>query len=364
MDDIPEAPSRPAARPERRATMAQIAVLAGTSVPTVSKVLNGGTDVSEATRSRVTEVAERLGYTLRPRTAPGAGEGTVTWTDRRTPPVVDVVVQHVGGSWISGVLEGVEAEAAAFGADLALSVARPGAEWIGRLLRRPTLGVILVLAEPTAGELATLGGAGIPVVVVDPISRPPGEVASIGATNWDGGRLAAEHLLDLGHRSFGVIGGRRGQLAGSARIDGFRTALRDAGVALEPERIHHCDWNRERAGAATAAMLAGPGERPTAIFACSDIMALGVYDAAHEVGVAVPAELSVVGFDDVQESAWASPPLTTVQQPIVEMGAAAFRLLQRSRRLEYPVPGVPAARMELETRLIRRSTTATAAAAS
>ncbi|SMG14078.1 LacI family DNA-binding transcriptional regulator [Agreia pratensis] len=337
--------------PARAPTLAQIAARAGTSVPTVSKVLNGGTDVSDATCRRVMASAQELGYRRKTRTRVG--------DDRRlSVPLIDVVVKQVEGSWISGVLEGVEAAAAADGVDVVLSVARSDDDWMRRLLRRPSLGAIIVLVDTTAAQLNMLTTANIPVVVIDPISRPPADIASIGATNWDGGRLAAEHLLELGHTRIGVVGGRRAELSSSARIDGFVTALRAAGVTVPAKWLAYGDWDREQAHRVAAAMLSSSASRPSAIFACSDFMALGVYDAARDASLSIPGRVSIVGFDDIQESAWATPPMTTVRQPIVEMGAAAFRMLREADRTSTPgPPGGSAIRMELETRLITRLST-------
>ncbi|RWZ52058.1 LacI family transcriptional regulator [Labedella phragmitis] len=330
--------------------MAEIARAAGTSVPTVSKVLNGGTDVSEGTRRTVMEAAHGLGYKRHPRRhrAEEAGESRM----------VDVIVGHLEGSWISRVLEGVERETAAADLDLVLTVADPAGDWVRRLLRRSTIGAIVVLVEATAAQLHTLAAAGVQVVVVDPGTRPPREIASIGATNWEGGRLAAEHLLAGGHTDVAVIGGSRPHLYSSARIDGFSTAFRDAGHPVPPERVIHCGWDRGAAREAATALLGAGTTRPSAVFACSDLMALGVYDAAARLDLRIPEELSVVGFDDVREAAWAAPALTTIQQPITEMGAAAFRMLRRlgGRRGEAAEPSAP--RIELETRLVVRGSTA------
>jgi DNA-binding LacI/PurR family transcriptional regulator len=332
-------------------TMARIAERAGTSVPTVSKVLSGGTDVSEATRGRVMRAAHELGYRRRPRLGPVA-------EDPRGARIVDVVVGHIGGNWIGPVLGGIEDESERAGIDLVLTRARPDGGWVGRLLRRPSLGVILVLVDASAPQLHLLTTAGLPVVVVDPSSRPPADVASVGATNWDGGRMAAEHLLGLGHTRLGIVAGTRSHLYNGARIDGFTTALRTAGVDLPPGNLVYCDWDREGARAAARDMLADEARRPTAVFACSDMMALGVYDAADDAGLRVPVDLSVVGFDDVRESAWAAPPMTTVQQPIAEMGAAAFRMLQQASPANLPSSERTAPRIELETRLIQRQSVA------
>jgi DNA-binding LacI/PurR family transcriptional regulator len=334
-----------------RPTMAQIAERAGTTVPTVSKVLNGGTDVSEATRARVMAAAHALDYRRRPRARPAD-------RDPRAARVVDVVVGHIEGSWVGPVLSAIEEEASAAGVDLVLTRARPDGEWISRLLRRPSIGAILVLVDATPAGLHALTTAGVPVVAIDPSTRPPAEVASVGATNWDGGRIAAELLIAEGHTRIGVIGGVEAHLFGSARIDGLRTALRSAGIAVPDDRVVYCDWDRERARTAAGALLAAP-DRPTAIFACSDVMGLGVYEAADDAGLRIPDDLSVVGFDGVQESAWAMPPMTTVRQPIAEMGATAFHMLQQADRSGRARAGGPAgSRMELETELVRRGSVA------
>lgn len=329
-----------------RPTMAGIAERAKTSVPTVSKVLNGGTDVSEATRLRVMEAAHELGYRRRPRPRPPV-------EDPHVAQIVDVVVGHISGTWIGPVLAGIEAEASAAGVDLVLTRARDDGAWVSRLLRRPSLGAIVVLVNVSAAQLHLLTTAELPVVVVDPSTRPPDDVSSVGATNWDGGRMAAEHLLGFGHTRFGVVGGTRDQLYSSARIDGFTSALRAAGV--DPPRIAYCDWDRELAREAAGAIFAEPVP-PTAFFACSDVMALGVYEAADGAGLRIPRDLSVVGFDDVEESAWATPSMTTVQQPIGEMGAVAFRMLHQAHRSATPLASGTC--MELKTRLIRRASVA------
>ncbi|RWZ61622.1 LacI family transcriptional regulator [Labedella populi] len=330
--------------------MVQIAEAAGTSVPTVSKVLNGGTDVSAATRERVMEAARELGYHRRSRrTAAGAGAGESR--------LVDVVVGGIEGSWISRVLEGVESETSPAGLDLVLTLADDEGTWVSRILRRPSVGVIVVLVDTTAAQLHALSAAGRQVVVLDPSSRPPGDIPSVGATNWEGGRLAAEHLVSAGHRDVAVIGGSRAHLYSSARIDGFLTAYRDAGAPVLPERVVHADWDRAVAHSAALTLLGESAARPSAIFACSDLMALGVYDAAAEIGLSVPDQLSVVGFDDVREASWAAPPLTTIQQPIREMGSAAFRMLGRLHPESGGATSASAPRIELETRLVVRDST-------
>lgn len=331
-------------------TLAAVAAAAGISVPTASKVLSGGTDVSTVTRDRVIRIANELGYTR-----PGSTHARRDITSRIR--LVDLVVSNVDGTWANRVLSGVEYAATAAECDVVITIARPGRDWMGRLLRRPSEGAVVVLVDPTSAQLTGLQAAGIPVVLIDPISRAPQTVASVGVTNWEGGHTAALHLLELGHRHLGVIGGTRSHLYSRARIDGFRSALTESGLILPDRWVAAGNWDRSMAREAALAVLAGP-DRPTALFACSDFMALGIYDAAKELGLRIPADLSVVGFDDVPEAEWAYPQLTTIHQPIHDMGAAALRMLLQLQRDPEILTESIAPRIELATHLIVRQSTA------
>ena len=332
--------SRPSSPKAARPTLSEVAALAGTSVPTVSKVLAGGSDVSSVTRARVMEAIERIGYQPRGRKSLAPA----------TPGLLDFVLSDVHGSWANEALVGVEKVATEVGQDVVITIARSDGAWVQRLLRRRSFGAIISLVDPTSAQLNLLHAGGIPVVLIDPMSRPPGTVASVGVTNWAGGRSAAEHLVALGHRRFGIIGGVDAHLYSRARIDGFRSALpEDAGT-----QVAYGDWRRPDAERAAHQLLRAR-QRPTAIFACSDTMAIGAYDAAAKLDLSIPGDLSIVGFDDVPEAAWASPPLTTVRQPIAELGASATRMLLRIQRTSQPPP-----REELATGLVVRASTAPA----
>lgn len=334
---------------ERQPTLSDVAAVAGTSVPTVSKVLRGGTDISPATRDRVMTAIRDVGYSKgvpRPRARSVSAEA---------PPLIDLVVNHVDGSWANRVLVGVERAAAAANVDVVITIAREDGEWVSRLLRRPSQGAVIVLVDPTSAQLAVLAAGGVPVVLVTPMSRPAAAVPSVGVTNWEGGRSAAEHLLELGHSRFVVVGGGRDHLYNTARIDGFRSAVREAGAG-EPEVVF-ADWSRDLAAGRAADILARP-DRPSAIFACSDVMALGVYDAARTLGLRIPDDLSVVGFDDGPEAEWASPAITTVRQPVAEMGAGAVGLLFQTRQTGGEEGRSRSPRVELSTSLIPRGSTA------
>jgi LacI family transcriptional regulator len=331
---------------DRRTTLADVAQAAGTTVPTVSKVLSGRSDVSSETRSRVMTIVAELGYRGRSgRGAPARG---------RRSPFVDLVLSGIEGTWANRALSGVERAAEEAGVDVVVSVARPPDDaWLTRLLARRLRGAVLALVDTTSDQLATLAAAQVPIVLLDPVSQPPSTVASVGAANWAGGRAAAEHLLSLGHRRLAVLAGRRAHLYSQARIDGFRSAVTQAGLELDDDRVAHTDWQRASSAEQATRLLRGAPE-PTAIFACSDTMALGVYDAAAALGLRIPEDVSVVGFDDSPEAQWVGPALTTVHQPIAEMGSAALRMLLRISA----DPPRTAPREELATTLVVRGSTA------
>ncbi|MFI9586634.1 LacI family DNA-binding transcriptional regulator [Streptomyces sp. NPDC052236] len=335
-------------------TLAVVAREAGVSVPTASKVVNGRADVGADTRRRVTEVLDRLGYVRRPR------------FDATTPPgLVDLVVHSLDTSWSAAVLHGVEQAAHDAGLEVVVSAGLtrtgggPGRGWLDRLTARGSSGVLFHLAELTPSQYAWLTHHRIPYVMIDPVLEQPPGVVSVGATNWQGGLSATEYLISLGHERIAVIGGFRRKSCSSARVAGYRSALVAAGIARRPEYVRHGEFS-ESGGRRRMRELLDLAEPPTAVFVCSDGMALGVYQALAERGLRVPEDISVVGFDDLPESRWATPALTTVRQPLSEMAATALRLLvllmagERAEQAEQP--GCP--RTELPTRLVVRDSTA------
>ncbi len=335
----------------KKPTLADVAAAAGLSTPTVSKVLRGATDVSFATRERVVRIAQEMGY------AKAKGPRPVGRSLATTPRLVDLVVSNIEGSWANSILTGVEEAAAVADCDVVLTIARAGRDWVSRLLRRPSTGAIVVLVDPTSTQLSALDTAGIPVVLVDPMSPAPRSTASVGVANWEGGRIAAEHLLSLGHKHFALIGGVKNHLYSRARLDGFRSALSATDLHVEPRLVGAADWNRDEARDFAVDVLSRE-DRPTAIFAASDLMALGVYDAVRYLGLNIPGDVSVVGFDDIPEATWATPQLTTVRQPIQEMGATAFRMLLRLTNQKEGIDATTEGpRVELATRLITRGST-------
>jgi DNA-binding LacI/PurR family transcriptional regulator len=326
------------------ATIADVAALAGVSVPTVSKVINGRADVSAETRRRVEAAIREHGYQRPASTA-------------RRAPLLEVIFHELESEWALEIVRGVEQVAGQHQLAVVLSEMqgrrRPGRSWIeGVLARRPT-GVIAVFSDLSEGMRTQLRTRGIPFVVVDPTGEPLHDTPSIGATNWNGGLTATRHLLGLGHRRIGVIGGPAWILCSRARLDGYRAAMDEAGVPIDPQLISHGEFHVEEGIDRGRALLA-LADRPTAIFAGNDLQALGVYQAVREARLHIPEDLSVVGFDDLPVAQWVGPPLTTVRQPLVEMAVAAAELVLQMANGEAPAQ----ARRELATELVVRESTA------
>ncbi|MFG2575172.1 LacI family DNA-binding transcriptional regulator [Streptomyces sp. NPDC048481] len=330
-------------------TLAVVAREAGVSVPTASKVVNGREDVAPETRRRVTEALNRLGYVRRPR-----------FDASRPPRQVDLVVHALDSSRSGAVLRGVEEAAYEAGLDLVVSAAlsrtragHPQRGWLDRLAVRGSAGVLFDVAELTQSQYTWLAQHRIPFVMIDPVLEPPAGVMSVGAANWQGGVTATEHLLALGHERIAVIAGPRRRMCSGARVAGYRSALASAGVAQDPGYLRDGGFDETLACRRMRELLDLPAP-PTAVFVCSDRMALGVYRALAERGLRIPDDISVVGFDDLPESRWTTPALTTVRQPLAETAATALRTLVRMMDGERP----EGTRTELSTRLVQRSSTA------
>ena len=334
----------PTRRKPGSTTIADVAEVAGVSVPTVSKVINGRADVSAETRRRVEAAIRENGYQRPPSTA-------------RRAPLLEVIFHELESEWALEIVRGVERVAGQHQLAVVLSEMqgrrRPGRSWIeGVLARRPT-GVIAIFSDLGEGMRVQLRTRGIPFVIVDPTGEPLHDTPSIGATNWNGGLTATRHLLGLGHRRIGVIGGPAWILCSRARLDGYRAAMDEAGVPIDPQLISHGEFHVEEGIDRGRALLA-LSDRPTAIFAGNDLQALGVYQAAREARLHIPEDLSVVGFDDLPVAQWVGPPLTTVRQPLVEMAVAAAELVLGMANGEAPAQ----ARLELATELVVRESTA------
>lgn len=328
-----------------RPTLAQVATLAGVSIATVSKVLNERDDVSAATRSRVLRLLEESRYepTARRRPAAHRHRFALLFHDFMNPYSAEL---------ISGITDVDDADVLV-GRIQDGGRATDGDRWLRRLLIAGYDGAILVTTDLLGRDVRALERARIPVVVIDPVHIPNPGVTSIGATNWAGGYAAAHHLIELGHRRIAYLGGPPGAVVNLARLHGFRAAAEQAGLAVERDLVVDGDFSFE-AGLRIGADLLARDPRPTAVFAASDIAALGVLQAADAAGLAVPDDLSVVGFDDTYMARWATPPLTTVRAPLQDIGRLAVRTLRRLVDGE----ALETHHLELATELVVRRSTA------
>jgi LacI family transcriptional regulator len=338
--------SAPTLRP--RVTIREIADLAGVSVATVSRVMNGRNDVSPETRELVQRIVRERGYTAS-RTARGLSAG-------RTG-LIGATVPLVYPAYFSFILSG--AAEALYERDMRLVLCPTQHEHdrevtlLERMMQGTTDGGLLILPQESPAELEHLVEAGYRFVVVDPLQPLSERVPSVSAAHSAGADAAVKHLLSLSHRRIAAITGPRGWIATEERVRGFHAALAAAGILAEPELVVDADFEIEP-GMKAARRLLDLHEPPTAIFAFNDNIAIGVLRAARERGVRVPEDLSVVGFDDVEAAEIVTPQLTTIRQPLAEMGRMGVSLLERL----IEGHGMEALHVELRTQLIVRDSTA------
>ena len=300
-----------------RVTIHDVASAAGVSVATVSKVINGRYGVAEATAARVQQVIADLGY-----------ESSLvarSLRSRRTNVIGILVAEFEPFS--TELLKGISESIAGTGYELLAysGGGRAGSDvgWERRYLSRLSGTLIdgAILVTPTVVDASS----GIPVVAVDPHTGPTG-LPTVDSDNLTGAVVATEHLLALGHRRIGFLGGRPDLESARLREEGFRAALAAAGLEADPELMRVGGYRSATATEPARELLTLP-EPPTAIFAANDLSAIRTMEVAASLGISVPGDLSVIGFDNVPESALTTPPLTTIDQPIRRMGSEATALL-------------------------------------
>jgi len=333
---------------QSRATIREIARAAGVSIATVSRVINGRPDVSPQTREVVLRVVREHGFSTNrnARALSGGRTGLVGVT----LPILEAAYFAV---IVSGTAEALYEHDMRIVLCPTLHQHEREVTLLDRLMHGTTDGAVLMLPEESNAELRALQETGYPFVVVDPRVQLDQGIPAVSASNASGARAGVEHLLSLGHRRIGAILGPRDWMATTERLNGYRSALAAAGVLAAPDLVVESDFSIESGEAAAASLLDLP-ERPTAIFGFNDNVAIGVLRAAEARGLTVPDDLSVLGFDDSEQSGLVTPALTTVRQPLAEMGRMAvsllLRLLDRQR--------VEAMNIELATRLVVRESTA------
>jgi len=337
----------------RPTTIRDIARLAGVSIATVSRVLNDRPDVSVETREAVLEVVRRLGFSTN-RSARALSAG-------RTG-LVGVMLPIIHAQYFSFILSG--ASEALYEQDMrailcpTLHQHEREVTLLDRVMHGTTDGAILMLPEESNEELRALQFQRYPFVVVDPRVRLDEGIPAVSAAHASGAKQATEHLLALGHRRIGAITGLPDWMATVERVSGYHAALAGAGVAPDPQLEVTSNWLIS-GGFESALTLLDLPDPPTAIFAFNDNLAIGAMRAARARGLRVPEELSIVGFDDTEQAPIVTPALTTVRQPLAEMGRTAVSLLNRLLDKQR----VEALGIELATRLVVRESTAPAQSA-
>ena len=323
-------------------TLEQVAALAGVSRATVSRVVNGSPRVSPAVRAQVERAVAKLGYVPN-----RAARSLVT---RRGDSVALVVsephARFFSEPFFAGMVRGVSAALAETGVQLLLLIAQDLPDR-GRLERYVVGGHVdgVLLASLHADDPlpATLERAGVPAVLVGrptgrggpgdrrggpPVGRGGPGASYVDADNRGGARMAVDHLAALGRRRIAIITGGLDMGVGVDRLVGYRDGLAAAGLGGRGGELEEAgDFTEEGGAAAMTRLLARPGRPVDAVFAASDLMAAGALRALRAAGRRVPDDVAVVGFEDSAVARYAQPPLTTVRQPIEEMGRQATRLL-------------------------------------
>lgn len=327
-----------------RVTIEDVAARAGVSIATVSRVVNGRYGVSARTIERVQSIIDDLGY-----------ESSLVARSLRSQQtnVIAILVSGIE-PFSAELLKGAARALQDTGYELIVySGGMSGQEgWERRSLSRlsGTLADGIILVTPTVLEVST----NQPVVAVDP-HVGGSTLPTVTSQNLEGARAATRHLVELGHRRIGFLAGRPDLESARRREAGYREALADAGIPFDPDLVRVGGFTEESAELPARELLTLPG-RPTAVFAANDLSAIQVLRTAADLGLSVPDDVSVVGFDNIPESALTDPPLTTVDQSIQALGIEAVRMLLD--RIEHPDrTGDEPEQVTLPTELvIRRST--------
>jgi LacI family transcriptional regulator len=328
------------------ATIREVAERAGASVTTVSHVINETRYVSDEVRLRVLDAMKALNY------RPNALARSLRMGQTHT---LALILPDSANPFFADIGRAIEDCAFQLGYSVILGNTQgdPRREelYIDVLSKKQVDGIIFVATGEQADSLNLLRSRGLPVVVVNRDLNAV-EVDLIYTDNFQGGYLATQHLIQLGHRRIACIAGPSDLTLGADRVDGYRRALEEAGLTYDEGLVLAGDYQPASGFAVTQQLLAG-ADRPTAIFACNDLMALGALRAAAAAGCPVPAALSVVGFDDIELARYTNPPLTTIAQDKAEIGAQAVRrLVERIGQKDTPYQ-----RAVLPTRLVVREST-------
>lgn len=325
-------------------TIFDVAQEAGVSYATVSRVINNKDHVKPDKRERVLRAMTRLGYVVNQQARSLAGGKS---------QVVGLVVPGVDSSYIGEIIRGIDDELASVSYDLMLytSHRRKTREstYVATLTQGLADGLLLVLPRDPGAYIEALHRRSFPFVLID--HQGVDEISpAVGATNQRGGYAATRYLIELGHRRIGFVTGTIDLRCSTDRLAGYRAALAEFGLPFDSSLVQEGDFMQPDGFRAGRALVEMP-ERPTAIFASNDVMAIGVMEAAREHGLRIPDDISIIGFDDIPQASHVHPGLTTIRQPLEHMGRLATRMLLQL--IAYPT--LAPERIELPTELVIRS---------
>lgn len=333
-------------RPDK-ITIVEVAAQAGVSFGTVSRVINNDIHVKPETRERVLETMHKLNFVANRQARSLAGGKS---------NIIGMLVPDLGTGYIGEIIRGIDAEVGMAGYDLILYTTHrtetKEAGYVANLAQGMVDGLLLVLPRNPAHYTGTLAARNIPFVLID--HQGTGEnCAAIGATNWQGAYNATDCMIKMGHRRIGFITGSLDLGAALDRLDGYKTALNTNHLQIDPDLIYEGSFNQPD-GYTGANCLLDLKNPPTLIFASNDVMAMAAMDAVRERGLKVPEDISILGFDDIPQASQVRPALTTVRQPLEQMGRVAVQMLLEILKNSDSRPR----RIELPTELIIRDSTA------
>ncbi len=324
-------------------TIFDVASACGLSYGTVSRVINNDPHVKAETRARVQEVMQRLGFTVNRQARSLAGGRS---------HAIGVLAPDLGTGYIGEIMRGIDAELGLAQYDLILYTTHrreaKESSFIATLTHGMADGLLIVLPRNPGAFLPTLRQRKMPFVLIDHQGIDE-QTCAVGATNWQGAYNATEYLIRLDHQRIGFITGSMDLGAARDRLAGYRAAMKTHHVPLDEGLICEGDF-QQLAGYNGGKALLALSNRPTAIFASNDIMAMGAMDAARELGLRIPDDVSILGFDDIPQAVNIRPALTTVRQPLEKMGRVATQMLLDCLN----DPNASMQRIELPTELIVR----------
>jgi LacI family transcriptional regulator len=329
-------------------TIREVAKRAGVSMTTVSHVVNQSRFVSEATSRRVRRAMKELKY------QPNALARSLRRKDTHT---LGLVLPDSSNPFFAEVGRGIEDFAFSQNYNVLFGSSDGDLEKENAYLRvfieKQVDGIIFVAAGESAKHIQALLAKKLPLVVVDREFKTV--IADyVVADNRRGGLQATEHLIQLGHRVIGCIAGPSTVTPSAERVTGYRDALEAHSLPFDASLVQRGDFSASSGFDAVQAFLTRKDKRPTAIFACNDLMALGALGAIHKAGLRVPDDISLVGYDDIVLASYTNPPLTTIQQPKYEMGRLAVQILLE--RLNSEKPAKPKRHLLNTTLIVREST--------